>query len=325
MSKKLTDYEIKKFAKQFGWSPNDAKDAVEEYRGFYSIIDQDDLIRKCISSQNPQLRVLQVTDLLYGTLKGSLDSILDELMNHDPMYNAIAVFNFYDIKSNPVFKTETELLADFEKETGSFIDFPISIVSKFRDKKVQGFFTSENILRNLTYPIYVKYEICDSFIRKYIERGNQYSERLEQLVNKLITKHNFELLNIPIINTFITEIKLSEYYTENQQKLYRFKELITGFDSDVNRNLVTNKRYIFYYCLIEKIKIKGYKTVPACKHAALLVNERPNTIRTRYYEIRDELKKEKQESLDELIYRYNFARELEKKLSDFDKTLINIQ
>jgi len=145
-----------------------------------------------------------------------------------------------------------------------------------------------------------------NFHKESSKISNTFHDEVEELIIKLIPIKHFELLNIPFIENYITIRYHSTFIPSCKTFIKKIHKLFLDVDTD--RNEITDKQYWFYYCLIEKIKEKGYKTQPASKIAERLLNlTETGSIRSRYYSKKKIVDKDKNFKLDDFIYKQGFT------------------
>jgi len=213
----------------------------------------------------------------------------------------------------------------------SFLRFPQLVLVKPRNfDNFEGLIDGDLLLQKYVNRTDLANDLCNIYLKFKLERpyntkmdeieklsntnfhkesskiSYTFHDEVEELIIKLIPIKHFELLNIPFIENYITIrhnlmfIPSCKTFIKKIHKLY--------LDVDTNRNEITDKQYWFYYCLIEKIKEKGYKTQPASKIAERLLNlTETGSIRSRYYSKKKIVDKDKNFKLDDFIYKQGFT------------------
>jgi len=104
----------------------------------------------------------------------------------------------------------------------------------------------------------------------------------ENFVLNLFSLMEFRIIKIPLIQESLWSNYELKYLPGSRDFITKLKNSLMNIKS--NKNEITDKQYWFYYCLIEKIKEKGYKTKPASEIAEKLLNlAQSGSIRNIYY------------------------------------------
>jgi len=165
-----------------------------------------------------------------------------------------------------------------------------------------------------------KLHIAKLDIKKLDEFGINKDNIEEEIYLALIRKYKFEIFKIESIGSYILYLSASEFLPYESKILKKIRNILSNRDEfigiNINRNEITEKRYWFYYCLIEKIKekTKSNKTQPACKIVARLFNENFTSIRTRHYEKNEKRKEDKNFELDNFIKEQGFSNHIKEYL-----------
>lgn len=167
--------------------------------------------------------------------------------------------------------------------------------------------------RNLKKEFMQEFNISQANYDMYYDEQSYYDKYFERIILRLFPILEFRLLRIDCIKRYMDIISSIKYLPEHYNFLSNLKKLF--IDINENRNELTEKRYWFYYCLIEKIKEKGYQTKAASEIAENLLGlESKGTLRARYYDKNKEAKKIKPFELDKYIKEHGFLDQINKHL-----------
>lgn len=353
MSKKLSKTEIQNISKRLGWKYGQTKDYINKYREKGSILDYEDLIRTCYKSSSPIKRFNNIASLLYNHCKDEVSTI-KALVNQDVLIDTIILFNISDFVQDQ--NIEIITVDKYDTGVSVFVDGKEIIIqephtdkatltqewfSKTRELIIQDRDWDTEIFATLKEPKHLDnyepstskifkqhldqyelaYNLCDSYISRkelYEYTNTRYPFRtfliIDDLILQLFPTLGFRIFNIEYFRKHISIKSENEYLKEEEQFFRRLRN--TVFDINENRNELTNKRYWFYYCLIEKIRSKGYNIKHACRLLENMLDEDSGSLRARYYEMQKKVKKIEKFNLDEFIKQQGFTHKLNEYLGN---------
>jgi len=348
MYEKLSTSEVKKISKKLGWSLSETKKAIKEFKDAESIVNHDELLRICLNSENPLKRTSNVADLLCKSNYICEDIILkllkhDILLFALRVFNISDML--FDENINVGFKVEMggkrkTVIQDKNGVTkGSFLRFKDFITVEVKNSDMFYGYSNPNTLFVQYYRLdKIAYNLCDYYIvmdRTYYIKNNNIKAKIispdrrgkqklneflaeifthlrknntkeENMIINLFSQVEFQILNIAIIKDTICFKSQAKYLPDNREFIRKLKN--TFIDINSNRNEITDKQYWFYYCLIEKIKEKGYKTKPASEIAEKLLNlAESGSIRNIYYIKNKQARNVENFDLDQFIIEQGFT------------------
>ena len=327
-------------AKKLGWTNIEFEVALQEFMDTGSVLVKDDLIEVCLSADNAQDRILKCVEYYLKSYidrnKGEkedkfLDLISDLLLNEDPCFSVIALFNISDcFRSNKsVFKVpkhKDRMKIAYDEDRKSFINWKVDTIIRKHRKIHRPVSRYLELLYDFDLDIYhpmrLKYKLLDIMLRAY---EGIWPERImfpklahylhvQSNIRQVAERAGFMLFNIPEFRDAISIL-----YTAPNSK--EFRENISKLNQALiptlqKKKLQTEERNWFSFVLVEKIiETKGIRTYNACGYAKQILGEKRSTLRTRYYKYRKEAKKQKL-SLAEIIEMHDFKTELEEKLRE---------
>lgn len=293
--------ELNKISNRLKWDRKDTESAIKELRELSSIIDTDEFLKICVHSEDIDDRYEDVTQFLIDTLKNDPAETISNLLSIDPCFYAMAFFNLLDSLNF----LDHELGTDFTFDYKSFINwkYPHSyplfwgemLIKKRREKTI---FMEDIIPQKLTY------RFLDEYVDHYV-RGLNYD--LGKIITKVLTEKRLLALNI-------------EYFRwnlctpfHNNKKLYN-QILAISTNPLVSRNEMTQRRYWFYYVLVEVLnKREGYGLRESFRKVGEILMESVNTIQRRYFEKKKQAKT-KNLKIDDLIMKHQLQQSLDEVL-----------
>lgn len=316
MSNKLKPLDIVDISKKISWTLKDTKKAIKEFRNLESILNQDDFLKLCLNSENDNERIENTVQLLVKNSDNNVVNDIDAILNNDPFLYVLWTFKICDMVQLDYI--DVEFWSDNEKkyQSGCFLKFPqhIRIFNSQLEDMFYDSIIQESEYYTIQYPnIYqLKKSIINRFISSKInflatkQSGTKFNDAKDnlfiirqnveyELFLALIKKYKFGIFEYEPIVRYIRKLSVSEFLPDNDKKLRIIRSILSNryetFNIDTERHKITDNRYWFFYCLIEKIKEKGKtnKTQPACKIVAKLFNQEFTSIRTRYYEKKDSI------------------------------------
>lgn len=300
------DLLIKQISKRLEWSDKHTKFAIEELGDSKSVLDHIGFLEICVKANNPTDRFYNVFSFLCESSKNNEIDFLCELLDFDPCFNSMALFNYKDISNDQHF----DLNVDFSLIRYSNFYLLRSNRDKLRDTKGRSFinwyvpddyFRSYHISKQDTYLGLhtsrwgLKYRILDIFAHHIIA---DY-----QLSDIELFEEVFKRKKLSVFNLGIFRMLACNSFTINKKIQDLFIDLFNN--NIIKRSEVTQQRYYLYYCLIETLRKKGFGALESIRKVANELGEDKNTIKSRYYAKKGEISRDNV-SLSELINKYRF-------------------
>jgi len=333
MPKMLSKNEVKKISKKLGWSLKETETAIKEYKMYKSIVNHDELLRICFKSNSPKQRIDNVAEYLIDNLEGDIIHNIVELFNIDIFVFVLRVFNLNDFQNSSLFKFKYELDISLEEViSGSFIRYPEAFFLFPNNKDIKDL-QEYNLLDSFIFinDLDLSYELIDRYILHKSESQKFNSSRtsdinisdsyslqfIEEISINLIQILGFKMFEINCLKDHITRLSRINFLPHNKKKLKIIKKGL--MELEINKNEITDRQYWFYYCLIEKIKEKGYKTKPASEMAEKLLNlVQSGSIRNLYYIKKKITSGDDNFELDKFIFEQGFNNQINKYLSKLE-------
>jgi len=341
MGKNLTKNEVKKIAEILNWNMKDIKSFIKDYKSIKSIIDHNELLRLCISSNNPEERLDNAAKLINDRCN-DIENTIIAIINEDVLIDIIELFNvfdfvsdknikFYHIFSNYEFTPSKKIEADnassfrLKYVPPVYLELNISKLSKYLPYAdiYFGKYFSSNELSYLLCDLYIYCKLDDELTKLIppVSKDDEidYEEIfMSKIILKLFPVLEFKLLNINSLKYFLIEEFQDKYLPYHNEFITKFLSSLINIQQ--NRNIVTKKLYWFIYCSIEKLHVKGYNTKAAAEIVAkYLGNDKSNSVRTRYYDIRSTAEKIKDFDLDSFINEQGFTQKINSLLERLDR------
>lgn len=287
------------------------------------------------------LRVFNCADLesikngqVYVGLKSNMKKVEDPFNNtsttesDDNSINKEVEFMLdKTVEMNRPFNVENEAM------NGSFLRFPVIVVYISSKESLADRLLKKDLLLNKYIDLKeLSYKLCDSYLnfkfnkpiddkiklmeklknkREHDELENQilkmYADRysiLQEVIISLFRIIKFEIFNMQYFKECLDIASRYYFVPEHSTFLKKIKEAFV--DLDANKQYLTQRTNWFVYCLVEKIKQKGYKVKPACEIVGKLLELYPESVRARYYENRQIIKQRDKFNLDEFILKEGY-------------------
>jgi len=293
--------DINEICNKLGWNRKETNSAIKELQKPPSIIDVDEFLRICVHSIDIDDRIEDVTQSLIDTLNNDPAETIINLLSINPSFHAMAFFNLFDSLNN----LEPELGLDFSFDYKSFINwkYPFSYPLFWGEMERMDMKKRKEIIIFLEdiFPDKLTYRFLDRYIDHYV-RGLKYD--LEKIITKVFKEKKLLGLNIEYFR-----LNLCNPYHNNKNL---FNEILAiSTNPLVSRNELTQKRYWFYYVLVEVFnKRKGYGLRESFRKVGEVLMESAQTIQRRYFEKKKQANTENL-NIDKLIFKYQFQGSLD--------------
>jgi hypothetical protein len=328
----LKKTQLKEIADRLGWRFEETRLAVEELRKFTSIKNLEGFLKVCVNANEPEERWQKIIRFLLINLKGDLVKDICDLLQIDPCFYALALFNFYDLQL--ILKLEgTSYRVRFRGEKKSFIYWSYGRYNAVKDLTIRSIASLKaqkkiSSTREVEMFIYL-YRVDKQDIRKFPEEfiyspsGLTYTFLDILLHYKLMASVNpktgipelnfrklfmdvarlvrFLAFNIAQFRYLASDLYYNPYKSEENKKF--LAELTTILlDPDLNRNEITKRRNWLIYTLVETLK-KKYTIRDTYKKVGKHLNNSPKSIHRRYFDMKKEAK-EKNLTLEDIIKQF---------------------
>jgi len=322
-NKNLTETEIRKISKKLGWSLNDTKNAIDELRKSKFIINQDELLRICINSNEAYSRIREVGKYIASSLEGETVESIKNLYSTFNIYLVIRIFHQSDFINkkaiNLKYFLDKKLYENIELSKKRSFFHPLMIYKILHLDIINEIETIKiNIINSVTDVSKIKFLIIDEYIKSKLklisESDDERFELLNQITVELINELGFGVFEFPILRMRI--VNLYKQIHIRKEIKNEFKNISVAFyDYNTNTQLLTAKKNKFYYCLIQKIIEKeNIKVQTACKLAQKPTGEGYKTLRARYYDKNKIVNRIKDFDLDEFIQKQGFTDDIDEYL-----------
>jgi len=212
------------------------------------------------------------------------------ILRPDSFISVLRVFNFFDLKNKGIdnlyfdYKIRNEIQ---ETEIGSFLRFPSLIL--FTSPSLgdyNGFIEGRIELHKRLHKYELVFDICDRYLQRKLfdpsfsiildsdlndltpEKDNEAIilrkiaiKKTNEMILNLIAKIGFHFFNIPYLREHLSDLVYRSYIPEHSKILKQIRELFF-VHIEKNRNIVTDKQYWFYYCLVAKFSRKVIEYYP---------------------------------------------------------------
>jgi len=289
---------------RFDWSALEKKD----YLRFLEI---------CADSDDPLKRKSNMYQYFSSKLKKNPVELISKLIIDEVV---IATYLMFDIKDAIRYGLVTVELP---------IANPQSILIAYHDLSIK-YLETGGIIEFNKAENEVKHELIDFLIRKYISQNTStvldrekltYKElRLERRKIPFEESHTEIIKNLIIdcishigirvfeINFFVGYIKRIASLSPYDFQLERIAHAL--YSQYLDRKKINDEKYWFYYCLVERLREKGFGLRASFRKAEELINVPNATIARRYFEKKKEAGKYKK-SLYTIISSYRFRDKLD--------------
>lgn len=337
----LKKNELNKIAAKFGWEYKEIKNAVKELIESPTIIDCEGFLRECAGADHPIKRYNLVEEFLFQTLNGDPVKVFCDLIYMDPCFQAMALFNFYELIPRQVYDPQLDSLTDEPsfKNNKSFIqwytDVPyvgINPIYETIEDEAYGekrdILDSEKFFELYLYKNYLSaelltYKFLDKFVIE-IQKRDVYKNKPKikgglivpnpkttQIINVLedMLVELFEKVGFLAFNIKIFRMLASSTFHDPYLSIDLFKELKDSLnDPLLSQYRITDRRYWLIYVLVEKLK-GTYGLRGSFRHIGKSLYQAPGSVQRRYFDKKKEAKIKKL-SLKDIIREHHLYIQL---------------
>jgi len=286
----LTKLQIKSISKDLEWSFEETQSAIDELANAGTVLDYYGFIKVCSNSNDPRDRFNKIIDFLKQSIKKNEIDKLCDLLEIDPCFYAMALFNLKDILNQykylgKEFDEDVEILCGAK----SFLDWTYPLewneprnphewrIAPFKSKILDLFSGAAEpldlfILRH-TFPSRLTYKILDVYVQHITKI---YKVDLSEIFIEVFKRKKLLAFNIDSFRYIAcNSVSIKKEFLDVIIDLFNTKIL--------NRSEITQQRYFLYYCLIEKLRQKGFGALESIRKVAKELGEDKETIKSRYY------------------------------------------
>jgi len=315
----------KNIAKRFNWTPDQAESAISELKSTHTAMDVDKILTICDSSKVPDERIEQLVTYFFSIYKKDFVTGIGDLYNSDPCIQAIALFNFIDLKRELKKKGIEYVIVDLQPIVDQLMN-ENSEKHDIRLDKPNNFQTNVVLVGNpdnefwkYVYAYDLSFYIIDRLITKRLSITDNKKNTLEKYV--LLYLDEFELFSDLFVKYGPVVFRHTPFvdFVNVLSRTEKGKKLLSGILSSYSISCLTGpqatkRKYWRMYVLVSELLDRGYQPKEAYKLVKEHLGDGSDTIKRRYYQMREEAEKNKLTIKD--IVRDN---QLGGALEDFEK------
>lgn len=250
-----------------------------------SIADLGKLLSVFLNSENPESRLVATSEYLFNNSKYDLVDFIEKMLyKTDPCFKLMALFNYYEIKSDDI---EVSFSWEFNNGIKSFINWETH----------SGLLIPSARHKSLRYdPRLVADELQNEALDRILNKNHtEKGIDLNELLLKIASRTGFLAFNIRAFRNLASDYS----YDPNMRE--KANEIATALGNPFEYLSNANRKHWLYYVLAKKLqKEKDCKVRESFNYISQLLCQEENSITRRYYE-KDKIAKKKGYKLEEII------------------------